>query len=60
MEEDYEFKREIVIAYVKKNYGISPPTEADEDEKFFQEQLSKNPALRQTLRSTLTRLSNCS
>ncbi len=49
MDEDPEFKRECGVAYFYKIYDISPPTQAEQDEEFFREQLKKNPQVRQKL-----------
>ncbi len=45
MEEDFEYRREFLIAYLKKYYGISPPTQAEKDEERFLEWLDKHPEL---------------
>jgi len=45
MEEDFEYRREFSIAYLKKYYGISPPTQAEKYEERFLEWLDKHPEL---------------
>jgi len=43
MEEDFEFRRKILIAYSNKIYDIPPPTQAEKYEVRFQDWLSKHP-----------------
>ncbi len=49
MEEDFEFRRECLIDYVKKYYGISPPTQEEKYEERFQEWLDKHPEIENQL-----------
>ena len=49
MEEDFEFRQELLIDYLNKNYGISPPTQAEKYEERFQEHLIKHPELERQL-----------
>ncbi len=49
MEEDFEFRQELLIDHVNKIYGISPPTQAEKFEERFLDWLSKYPELERQL-----------